>query len=400
MIRFQPDTLRDALWRPISMAAPNSDIYMEIMAPDLRFAALVLLTLVTLVLATRRVKVARPAWLLLAFVWLAFLPWMATSGNGRYFLPVLLMAGPLCIALIYHLPLTASFRLTLAALLLVMQVTAVSMVDPRGSWGLAAWGNPYFEAELTREDREVPATYVLMAGVSYSLVAPLFHPDSHWIGLASLSGDLEHSIDDRRAQAALAAGQHSGRPLKLLIPTLPMFMSKDRQPNGELRAEMNRMLGPHRLALQEGACRIVVSRTLASSAYRDLERRKVKPDNLDRIGFWICPLQYPMQWKPPGAPGYDTSKADRVFSRLEKACPRLFQAGEAKTTRVDEGFARTYPSSDTKAMVMDDGYVWYRYWRALNSNLVGRVADVLADGFKLDCNEVHGRSGLPWERVL
>ena len=37
MIRFLADTWRDALLRPVAMAAPNSSVYIEIAAPDFRF---------------------------------------------------------------------------------------------------------------------------------------------------------------------------------------------------------------------------------------------------------------------------------------------------------------------------------------------------------------------------
>jgi hypothetical protein len=38
MIRFLADTWRDAILRPVAMAAPNSSVYIEIAAPDFRFA--------------------------------------------------------------------------------------------------------------------------------------------------------------------------------------------------------------------------------------------------------------------------------------------------------------------------------------------------------------------------
>ena len=36
-VRFEPDTLYEALLRPVAMAAPDANVYVEIMAPDLRF---------------------------------------------------------------------------------------------------------------------------------------------------------------------------------------------------------------------------------------------------------------------------------------------------------------------------------------------------------------------------
>jgi hypothetical protein len=53
-----------------------------------------------------------------------------------------------------------------------------------------------------------------------------------------------------------------------------------------------------------------------------------------------------------------------------------------------------------KAFVLDNSEVYFRYWRALNGNLVGHVSEILAPGFKVDCSRVNGRSGLPWEREI
>ena len=61
---------------------------------------------------------------------------------------------------------------------------------------------------------------------------------------------------------------------------------------------------------------------------------------------------------------------------------------------------RSYPGSDTKAYVMDDGNVMYKYLRALNAVDVGTVAAVLDDRFRMDCDNIRGRSGLPWERQI
>ncbi len=398
MIRFQPDTLRDAIWRPVAMAAPDAGVYLEIMAPDLRFAVLLLLTVATLVLAVRRRTLPCTAWLLLAFVWLAFVPWLLTSGNGRYFLPILLLGGPACVILIYHLPVTMPFRLTMAAGLLALQAMLLATVDPRQAWSLADWVDNHFEMELTQEDRAAPAAYVIAAPISYSLMTPLFHHDSHWINVASMSGDLERSADDRRAQAALSRAKRTGLPMKLIVPTAPLYMTRDRQPTQKMRDELNRLVGPHRLALRPGDCRVVVSATMASAALRD--EVQPHPELWPLLGFWICDVEYPVPWRTHEAPPEDTARADPVLDKLESACPRLFRRGESKTVRIGDRLERSYGSSDIKAYVTDSGQVWFKYWRAMNSNYVGTIDSVLADGFTLDCNNVRGRSGLPWERQL
>lgn len=399
MIRFIPDTWRDALWRPLAMAAPDAGVYVEIMAPDLRFVMLALLTAAA-VLGLRRWSYPCAVWLLLGFVWLAFVPWMITTGNGRYFIAVLLVVGPLCVALIHRLPLSRSLRVTMAAGAVSLQLFVLAQSGPWGWWGLTSWGqSSYFDVALPQSHREQAATYVTISSISYSLIAPQFAAQSSWINLSSLRGDRENSIDDRRAQVFLEGAAQQGMPLRLLVPTMPSYMTDDRQPTSEMRREIDRMLGPHRLALSATAsCEIVRSRGLAGVVLKKPE--EASDSKLSELGFWICPLRFPVEVPPVVSMGGDSRQADRVFQKLEQDCPRIFHPGEARSVRVGDGFSRTYPSSDTKAYVLDDGQVLYKYWRALNPGLVGTVDSVLAPNFKMDCNSIRGRSNLPWERVL
>jgi hypothetical protein len=400
MVRFTPDTWRDAIWRPIAMGAPDSGVYLEVMAPDIRFACLLGLTIivVALAMAQRRKPLSRPTSLLLVFAWLAFVPWLATTGNGRYFLAVLVLAGPLCIALVHSMPGTPALRLALAALLVGLQGFVLVENDPRDSWELAPWGNKYLDLALTDEDRTKPAAYVLISNITYSLAAPQFDPRSSWIGLSSLPAQPQMSTDGRRAQSMLARARAQGLPIKLFVPTLPGHIDAQGQPDRQVREEMARLLGPHRLALEPaGTCGMRHSASLTG-------RRT--PELAEQVGFWVCPLAYPadapapsrVEPQPSVAPELQ-ARANRVFATLERECPRFFPPAESESIRLESGFQRVY-SSDMKAYVMDDGAVWFKYWRALNANHVGTADEVLRPGFQMDCNNINGRSGLPWERKL
>ena len=84
MIRFQPDTWRDALWRPIAMAAPDAGIYMEVMAPDLRFALMLLILTFGAFVFRRAWQPAPATWRLVVFLSLQFAIWLCISGKiGR-----------------------------------------------------------------------------------------------------------------------------------------------------------------------------------------------------------------------------------------------------------------------------------------------------------------------------
>lgn len=401
MIRFQPDTWRDAIWRPLAMAAPDAGVYLEAMAPDLRFAALLLLTLCLGVLVWRRRNQAIPAMrtlgLLVVFAWLSFASWLFTTGNGRYFMPVLLLAGVLCIAILRWLPLSQGLRLSLATLLVAMQAFVVAQADPRHLWSLAPWGEPYLDLQLTPQDRSRPALYVTLSSISHSLAAPQFDARSRWISIASLSGDPQ-APDERRAQEFLAQGQREGLPMRLFVPAVPPMTLPDGQPDPRIRAEMDRLLASQRLALEPGErCEIRRSDVMAHAAHDNASQMPAR--FRERSGFWICPLRYPVA-APPPVLSAGAARAREALDRLEHLCPRFFPPGEARTERVDGMLRRAYSNTDTRAFVTDDGQVYFRYWRALNADRVGSVDEVLSPGFTFDCRHIRGRSGLPWERVL
>lgn len=394
VIRFIPDTWVDALLRPIAMAAPDAGVYVEIMAPDARFAVIVALVLIWVALAWRRKWRLSPALALLMFVSAAFVVWLATSGNGRYFIPVLLAAGPLCIALIQGLPSTKGFSGVIAAGVVCVQAFIVYQNNPWHSWQLAPWSNaPFFEVTLDGEALTQPATYVTATSISYSLIASKFPAASRWVNISS-QPDPDNSVDGRRVQALLAAS----KSVRLLIPSVPDYVTSSGLPNEAIVKVINGMLGRQRLALQNSAeCRLLPSRGLASEAFRDVTA--IKPATLAKIGFWVCPLQYPVNSAKP-ALNEGSPRINKAFDTIENACPRLFPPGEALTTRTDGAYMRGYSSADMKLYVLDDGTVFYKYWRAINPMLIGSVDAVLAKGFKMDCDTIRGRSGLPWNREI
>ncbi|NML85804.1 hypothetical protein [Polaromonas sp.] len=399
MIRFTPDTLSDALLRPVAMAAPNGWVYIEIMAPDFRFMFILALLLVWLYLGMRKKWQFSPVWVLLAFASVSFVPWMYTTGNGRYFIPVLLAAGPLCVALIHDLPFTKNFRVLMVLCVVAVQGFAVfqnSPWKPWNSWGFASWTEaPFFQVDLDAEASSRASSYVTISVISYSLIAPQFPASSRWINLSSQTGsDTQTSPDALRIQAFLK----SSTSLKLMVPSLPDQMTAQGQPNEIAIRAMNVILSPHRISLREPTdCRLQRSQGLAKVVLGALEN--VEPERKNKIGFWLCSLSYPT--RVSGMPTETLeSRFESVFKKLEATCPRFFNPGQHGALPVPHGQMRHYQGADMKAYVFEDGTVYYKYHRALNPVLIGGIDDVLSGRIKVDCTSIRGRSGLPWEREI
>ncbi|HTH78164.1 MAG TPA: hypothetical protein VL593_04235 [Ramlibacter sp.] len=391
MNRFIPDTWWDALWRPIAMAFPASHIYTEIIAPDLRFLVAFLLALAWLVARKRLGTLPRTVAMLLALVAASFAMWLPTSGNGRYYVPFLLVIGPLCAALIWHLPAARSARAAGIAGVLALQVFVVFDAGPWGNWSLTQWrGAPYYDAEIPRDVASTPATFVTITEISYSLVYPQFDPASHWINLSSLPHDAARSVETRRAKQLL----QSSRSIFLLFPTSPGLVTPDLQPAAPLKSTIDDRLGAFGMARASGTkCRLMPSRARTSFDF-DLRSRK-SSDPVEENGFWLCPLVYPVEVPQK----HFSPEAVAVFTRIENACPRLFPPGGGTTTQVADATVRHYFSSDMWLYAMNDGGVYYKYLRELNVERIGAAAQLLAGTFHMECPRVRGRSGLPWERA-
>lgn len=388
MIRFKPDTWQEALMRPFAMAAPDANVYVEVSAPDLRFAVALIAALAMLLL-WRRLPERRPAVLaLLALTALAFIPWMQTSGNGRYFVPILLVAGPLVGGLIHGLPFTKAFRLFLMATAVAAQATAVTLNPPWGSWAWLDWDQaPYFHVAKRAAPVQQGVTYIGLSSISYSLIAPQFPADSRWISLASGGATPR---DSEWVRQFIAKGERR----VLVVPSVSAQTAWG-QPTAEVREALNALLGPHALALQTSQpCETRPSRALAAIA-----RAAVTEPEPAGFAFWLCPLDYPVHHRPKHEDP-QSLQVESVFNKLEALCPRFFRAGESATRRIDGGAMRHYPGSDMKVYVLDDGKVFYKFWRALNPVLVGLTGEVLSDAATVQCDKIRGRAGLPWDREI
>ncbi|WP_275740836.1 hypothetical protein [Ramlibacter sp. H39-3-26] len=385
------------------MAMPDANVYTEISAPDFRFAFLLCLSATFLVLlATRKANDRVRLLPSLLFMLLAFIAWMLTSGNGRYFLAMLILVGPLCVGLAYALPLTRFLRLALVIGMVLIQGIAVGLNTPWGTWAFTTWqAPPYFQISPPAELAEKPATFVGIAGISYSLMFPLFHPDSRWLRVDQVQDIVPRSKEYQHIQAMLKESVASKRNIFVFLPLPPRHVGDDLQPSAYARDEINDKIMQAHLKLQDAPCIIVPSISMARMSSRMLYGGK--PSDPKRHGFWFCPLVYSEDIAatatPAPAPGNAALLANRVFAVVEKICPRFFPPG-AVSAAIPGGYVRNYPDADMKLYVLDNGLTFYKYWRALNPEEIGMAQDILKSGFQMDCNTIRGRSGLPWERQL
>jgi hypothetical protein len=379
MIRFLPDDWLDVVMRPFDMVAPEANSYVEIAAPDVRLAAAVLLAGAVLLLWRRRAGDARPVMRLLALLLVSIGVWLATTGNGRYFIAWLVLLGPLSVGLVRLLPMTAAKRLLLGATLVAAQVFVLTQNPPWGSWSWTTWtDSPYFQVDAPSE----PATYVTIASISYSLVALQFPTQSRWISLAS-------GVSPRDApfvHQLLASSQR----LRLLAPAIPGQILPDGKPSAGTIEALGRLLRPQGLLLQPAGCELLRSKGLAGVALR--RGAVVNTDKDNQFGFWACALNYRPDAAPTTPDDGDPAVVP-VFDAVERMCPRFFPAGGVPM-KINGGWVKRY-DSDTKLYLLDDGTALYKFWRSVNPTVIGKREQILAGHVEVDCSKIRAPN---WRR--
>ncbi len=378
MIRFQPDSLAQALTRFFDMAAPDGNVYVEIPAPDIRLAAVVLLAVAALVCWRRLGGGRNPTMVMLLVLLVSSAAWLATTGNGRYFIPLLVCVGPVAIGLLCLLPLSRGMKAAIACGLVGAQLFALTQQPPWRAWSWLDWQEaPYFAIELGPQETQAPATtYATLSTISYSLIAPQFPANSRWINLATTGVTPQGAKwEDEFIRRGMAAG-----PVRLLAPSLPAATLADGRPDANVLAAFDKLIAERHLRIS-GECHMIRSRGLARLEGRE-DRESGHP-----IGFWSCPLAYAS--RTPEAPFHAPAppEVERAYEQLGVLCPRFFPPGDKATMRVTDGWERHY-SSETRAYVLDNGEVWYKFWRALNPVLVGARDELVAGKVAVDCSKI------------
>jgi hypothetical protein len=410
MIRFLADAWWEALLRPFAMAAPNGWVYIEIVAPDFRFLFAIGLAVVTLIFLLRRrvtANVVRNAAAMFALTTFSFVVWMATTGNGRYFMPYLVAIGPLCVGLVYTWKCSRSMKAIVVALLTGVQGFALyqnNPWEPFDSWESVPWiESPYFSIDFDSRDIDPTATYITVSTQSMSLIAPQLPPSARWVNLSVFNGS--DVVQKGGIYEPFRTILKSSKSLKLIQRSAPREMLPGtNQPNQKAISAINDYLQPHKLAVRVPTdCNLLHSKsllytTLVASDEGPAEATQIK----SKTGFWICSLDYPVEGPDMSVGTVDEAAllAVKVLEKMEKLCRRYFPPGQDLVGNHPAGHARSYPTSDSSLIVTRHGDLYIQYARALNPQKISSVSEFLSPGYSINCNSFKGRAGLPWEREI
>lgn len=386
MERFRPDSLLDGLLRPFLLADPSGYVYVEMLAPDFRFA--IAATLAIVLLFTRRsiATWSSTQWRVPLALTICFYVWTFASGNGRYFLPGLLLVGPVLILLIRSLPASRSMRFSLVALAAAIQVYSIQDVYQGDPWRVTRWHDGASIAISDSPIRREPGLFLKIGANSYSALTPHFHRDSRWIMLGGHLQRVRGSYERIKLDNAIASGLRA----YAFAPMASEVTDSQRQPVPDIRRSMNEVLAVYGFVLSNEICSVV-----------DVTMNPATPDSDSRLGtaegFWACPITKVGEIAEKSVAGVVLPAShQRIFAQIEQACPRFFPPNVGLDTHIDGVSRRYYQGTDIRLQMWTDGPVAYQYLRSPGFTRIGTEQQVLRREVEIPCRRLVGRYSPPW----
>lgn len=373
--RFIPISVGAALWLPFALIAPQGLVDVEWLAPDLRYAALLITAAVALVVCLRKRTRrsadqsigarADPAMRVLAALGCAFAAdwaaWLRASGNGRYFIPMACVAAVLFIALLFRLcarqPKLRNYLLLAVFCAQFYQLHAGTEYPARLPWT----GAPWFQVTVPKRLATEPALYFDMGAQTDSFLAAYLAPGS---GLVSLEGGYTFG-------SAGANGRHIQSLIRRYSPHLRILVRDIRGDAGPTDAfgdteNTNDALEPFGLQIDASHCAQIVVRgmpPLPIVLVDDRAPAKTSPVAPgDAAYFFTCRLMPGRTQDPALIPG--ARAANLALDHLEDACPALLQPARPETyLRTDKKYGdvwvRRYTNTDMVVWIKG-GWVYFQ----------------------------------------
>lgn len=365
--RFAPRSLADALEFPFRLASPELMTYAEIAAPDLRFGALALaLAALTAIVLVRRGRfVAHAADVrFVAFVLFCTAAWIATSGNARYGLLVLLLVGP-CLARVSDLAAGARAARVVLAVVLVAQVFAFATISPLRWFVAESWSREWFPFVVPERAQREPALYLTMEAQTMMSVAPYLHPESSFVNLRG-----QHSLAPGWKRIEVILARHGGRARAL---GRGLRLQADGKPRPEVVEIYDSTMVRYGFRLDTSDCFAIGwdgDETGALSSLANTVAYNVAPKGR-LFSLASCAL-VPGERDPLDVAA--EARMSRVFDRIENECPRLFRGHTSITEPLGEEWSRTYAGLEARLETHSGRVVLAPYFRLVYFDL-GDVAD-------------------------
>ncbi|MGA8006894.1 MAG: glycosyltransferase 87 family protein [Burkholderiales bacterium] len=348
--RFTLDGLSAALAFPFRMIALDRSLYSENFAPDLRFAALILLAVALAAICALRRTSAQGAlcatdWRLFGFFSAATAMWLLTSANGRYGLIVLLLVG-VCLARIGERLLPPRAARVALATLLALQLGMTVVASP-ARWFIAEpWSKRWLAYDVPPRALREPALYLTIKVLPLAVIAPFVNPGSSFVNFRG-----QHSLPLDSPRLAALLKRYRGR-VRTLGRDLALVHGR---PIEAVLLDYDRTFIRIGLRVDPTDCYTIAWRPDASDGLSRAANWLALPlPPHERLSAVSCALR-PAPRDP--AEAERERRVSALFDRIEAACPRVFRDQTAVTEPFLNGWSRNYNGLDARLETFGDHVV-------------------------------------------
>jgi hypothetical protein len=394
--RFIPDTVTEAWLLPLQAMVPDSNIYAEWCAPESKFllmfiflAALAIKTVGRRYIGTLKQNAGNEwrAQTWLVAIWLfSYVLWLYGSGNGRYFIVGLLLLGPMIVTLLLRLFGVHRVAAYVATLLLILQVGLVSASGQR--WTPAPWTSEWFEVRPSETLINEPYLYLTPTVQTSMYLAPFLHRESTF---ANIGGQMAISPGGPGGQRVESMINRYGGQVRSLFETKTF----DKNNKAFLEATAKLFDGVYeRFGLETdiNTCEVIEVLDYKRVPANFFDR---KPRIIPTRSEYFAPGAISCKLVPrtrPGMLGTELAhRVDRVFNRIEEACPKRFSPSGVVTNKYPNTWGRSYFNSAVALQYLEaEDKLEYRILGGGTVNL-GHMADWEKEHLPLfDCSVKKG----------
>jgi hypothetical protein len=400
--RFVADSLTDALVRPFAMTGMDNMIAEELAAPDVRYALLLLVFLISVIAwiwrsrthtlippvypasesATRALTALGCGF---TFAWIV---WLFYSGNIRYFLPMGCVAAVLAVALLFRLPVNRTLRNGILLALLVGQGIALALgMDFR--WNQAPWDGRWFDVEIPEKLASQPNLYLSIGMQSNSYIAPFLPRGS---GVANFAGGYPLGPDGANAARVRAMIARSTPHLRVLVAGKRIY--EDSALTLPRQSDVDDALRTFALRVDMSDCETITVRGMRPTVWRPLESSIPAPpipsSGKLRYTSYLASCHLVADTVDESREMAARRAIDVVLDRLEDACPALFQPRRPQTEHISQVWQRFYGATDLTAWVSQGEVKFASAVRDTRDVFVGREDAWARRSLPLECGRRNG----------
>jgi hypothetical protein len=401
--RFIPDSLADALLRPFAMTGTDSMIAEELAAPDVRYALLLVVFLMTVMAwlwrSGRHTAIPsairasnsniRALWALgfgFTFDWIV---WLSNSGNSRYFLPMATIATVLAVALLFRLLAGHTFgRNGILLALLVAQGSALAL-GTEYRWNQAPWDGRWFNVEIPEKLANRPNLYLSIGMQSNSYIAPFLPKES---GIVNFAGGYALGPDGANASRVRAMIALRAPHVRVLVSGERIYEDSARRLPRE--SDVDDALRTFGLRVDMSDCESIAVRGLPPTVWRPLGSSipvpPIAPAAKLRYTSYLASCHVVADTADESREMAARPAIDVVLDRLEDACPALFQPRRPQTEHINQVWLRVYSATDLTAFIANGEVMFTSAIRGAGDIDVGRQESWTRGPVLLECGRRHG----------